>query len=259
MSKMISYERLNCDARDVKQAKEQLVLASRILANEGILDGLGHISIRNPENPDTFLQSRSLSPEFITMDDIMEIAMDGTVVVGIEGKKPYGERILHGAILKARPDLGCVFHGHPLPLIPFTVCKDMPLKPVMNYGAIFYNGYAYYDDSDVSSGMIIITPEEGERVARAMGDKYACLLRGHGVITGAENIPQLVLDTILLTKNAEVQLSIEATGKEPKLTTSEEGRAYRTIMHADNALLRCWDYYVERAKKAMPDIRDLQG
>jgi len=259
MSKMISLDRLNCDAQDAKQAKEQLVLASRILANEGMLDGLGHLSIRNPENPKTFFQSRSLSPEFITMDDIMEIALDGSVVVGIEGKKPYGERILHGAMLEARPDVSCVFHGHPLELIPFSVCKDLYLKPVMNYGAIFYNGYSYYDDSDVSSGMIIITPEEGERVARAMGDKYACLLRGHGVVTIAENIPQLVVDTILLVKNAEVQLKIEATGKEPKLTTSEEGRAYRTIMHADNALLRLWNYYVERAKRAMPDISDLKG
>ena len=259
MSKMISFNRLNCDAKDVQQAKEQLVLANRILANEGILDGLGHVSIRNPENPDTFLQSRSLSPEFVTMDDVMEISFDGVVVTGIEGKSPYGERVLHGAILEIRSDINCVFHGHPLPIIPFTVCKDMPLKPVMNYGAIFFNGYGYYDDSDVSSGMIIITPEEADRVARALGDKYACLLRGHGLVTTAENIPQLVLDTILLTKNAEVQLQIEATNKEPKLTTSEEGRAYRRIMHGENALLRCWDYYVNRAKKAMNDINELHG
>ena len=259
MSNTIDGQGLSGDATAMKKAREQLVLGSRILANEGVLDGLGHLSIRNPENPNTFLQSRSVSPEFMTMEDIMEIAMDGTVVTGIPGEQPFGERILHGAILKARPDLGCVFHGHPLPIIPFTVCKDMPLKPVMNYGAIFYNGYTYYDDFDVSSGTLIVSPEEGDRVARAIGDTYACLLRGHGLITAAENIPQLIFDTILLLKNAEVQLAIEATGKEPKLSSSEEGRAYRGKMHDGPALLRCWNYYVARAKKAMPDICHLEG
>ena len=246
------------DTATVRKAKEQLVLGSRILANEGIVDGLGHLSVRNPENPNTFFQSKSISPEFMTMDDIMEISLDGTVIVGIEGEKPFGERIMHGAILEARPDLNCVFHSHPLSIIPFSVCEEMPLKPVMVYGSLFYNGFAYYDNPDVSSGTLIVSQEEGKQVAEALGDKYACLLRGHGLVTGAQNIPELVFDTILLIKNAEVQLSIEATGKEPKLSSSEEGLAFRTFIH-QNALQRCWDYYVARAKKVMPDIFDLTG
>jgi len=254
----VSFKRFDCDAKNVKQAKEQLVLANRILALEGVLEALGHVSIRNPDNPDTFLQSRSIAPEFVTMDDIIEIALDGSVVVGIEGKPPYGERVLHAAVLETRRDINCVFHGHPLPIIPFSVCKDMPLKPVMNYGAIFYNGFGYFDDSDVSSGTIILSREEGDRVARSLEDKFACILRGHGLVTVAENIPQLIVDTILLIKNAEVQLQIEATGKEPKIHTVEEGRAYRKKMHGENSLVRCWDYYVRRAKIAMGDLDDLE-
>jgi 3-hydroxy-2-methylpyridine-4,5-dicarboxylate 4-decarboxylase len=256
---MISLKKLECGAKTAEEAKEQLVLASRIMGYEGILDGLGHLSIRNPENPDTFFQSRSLSPEFITINDIMEIDLEGNVVKGIEGKKPYGERILHARILAARPDVNCVFHGHPLPLIPFTVCKDIPLLPVMNYGALFYNGIGMYDDSDVSSGMIVVTREEGERIARALGDKYCVLMRGHGITTVGENMPQTVLDTILLVQNAKVQLDCLKIGGTPKICTEEEGRAYRTLMHGDNSLNRCWNYYVGRAKRAFPDIQDLGG
>ena len=252
--RMISFKRFDCDAKTPEEAKKQLVLASRILANEDILDGLGHISIRNPENPNTFFQSHSLSPEFITMDDIMEIDLDGTVVKGIEGKKPYGERILHARVLASRPDVHCVFHGHPLSTIPFTVCPEIPLLPVMNYGALFYNGIASYDASDVSSGMIVVTREEGDRIARALGDKWACLMRGHGVTTCAENIPQLVLDTIFLAKNAQVYMDCLKIGGKPKVCSEEEGRAYRMLMHGDNSLARVWHCYVNRAKKVMPDI-----
>ena len=256
MSLMISTERLDCGAKTTDEAKRQLVLASRIFANEGIMDGLGHVSIRNPENPNTFFQPRSISPEFVCLDDIMEIDLNGDVIQGIEGKSPLGERILHGRILAHRPDVNCVYHGHPLPIIPFTVCKNMPLEPVYIYGAIFHNGFAYYNDFDVSSGTLVVTPEEGERFARALGDKWACLMRGHGLATCADNIPMLVLDTVQLVKNAVIQLNCVQIGGKPKLCTEEEGRAHRQIAHGNNVLVRMWNYYVERAKKAMPDVAD---
>ena len=257
MEKLVNLQRYDCDAKTAEEAKRQLVLANRILANEGALDGLGHISIRNPENPCTFFQASNISPEFVTLDDIMEIALDGQVLSGAEGKKAYGERILHARVMAKRPDINCVYHGHPLPLIPFSVCKEIPLLPVMNYGALFYNGFAYYDSVDPSTGMIVFTLEEADVIAEVMGDRWACLMRGHGTTIGAENIPQLVLDTILLIKNAEVQLECLKIGGKPKICTEEEGKAYRFVMHADLALVRCWNYYVARVKKTMPDVADL--
>jgi len=257
VEKLVTIHRYDCDAKTAEEAKRQLVLANRILANEGALDGLGHVSIRNPENPNTFFQSYSIAPEFVTMDGIMEIDMDGKVVSGIEGKKAYGERILHARVMAARPDINCVFHGHPLPLIPFSVCTEIPLLPVMNYGSIFYNGFAHYNCTDPSNGMVVFTAEEADLVAESLGDKWACLMRGHGATIGAENIPQLVLDTLLLIKNAEVQLECLKIGGKPQICTEEEGRSYRFVMHADLALGRCWNYYVSRVKKAMSDVADL--
>ena len=257
MALMLSTKRFDCDARTADEAKRQTIMGSRILANEGIVDGLGHVSVRNPENPNTFFQTCSVSPEFACLDDVMEIDLEGTVVQGIEGKKPFGERILHARVLASRPDMHCVFHGHPSPLIPFSLCPEIPLKPAFNYGSLYYNGLAYYDASDVSSGMIVLTPEEGDRVARALGDKWACLMRGHGVTVCAENVAQLVYDAILLVKAAEVYLECLKTGENSIICSEEEGRVYRNIMHGDNVLVRIWDYYVARAKKAMPDIADV--
>ena len=131
------------------------------------------------------------------------------------------------------------------------------MLPVMNYGSIFYSGFGFYDDADASCGMLISTPQEGEKVARAIGDKYACLLRGHGVITVAENIPQLVIDSIWLVNNAKVQIDCLAIGGTPKCCTREEGYMLRQIIHGDTPLSRCWNYYVGRVKKNMPDMADL--
>ena len=257
MNLTISTKKFECSARTPDEAKRQLVLATRIFANEGHFDAFGHVSIRNPENPNTFFQSHSLSPEFVTMDDILEIDLDGNVVQGIEGKKPYGERVLHCRVLAARSDVDAVFHGHPPALIPFTCCRDLTLQPVHVYGSLQYKGIGFYDDADVTSASLVVTIAEGDRLARALGDKYTCLMRGHGITTAAENLPILVYNTVLLVWNAQVQLDILKAGGTPKCFSEEEGRAYATIAYGDNVLNRAWDYYVARAKKAMPDIADL--
>jgi HCOMODA/2-hydroxy-3-carboxy-muconic semialdehyde decarboxylase len=109
---MMSLEGYGGLPRNAEEAIEQCVLGNRILANEDVVDGFGHVSVRNPENNATFFQSRSLSPEFVTKDDILEIDLDGNVVTKTE-MRPYGERIIHAAILKARADVNAVFHGHP--------------------------------------------------------------------------------------------------------------------------------------------------
>ena len=251
-------KRLMCDAKTPEEAKRHVVLCNRIMANEGILCSLGHVSCRNPDNPETFFISCSRSPEFVTVDDIMEVAaLDGAIVQSKEGQKPYSERVLHGAIYSVRKDVNAVYHGHPLPVVPFTTCKDKPLLPVMMYGSIFYDGYGYFDDADVSNGMLVRTMEEGVRVARALGNKYACLLRGHGLVVVAENIPQLMIDSIWLINNAKVQIDCEAIGGTPKLCTWEEGYALREALHGENALTRIWDYHLGRAKKTFPDIVNL--
>ena len=61
MSLMISTKSFGGDARTAARARQMLVLANRVLANEGVVDAYGHVSIRNPEHPDTFFISRAIS------------------------------------------------------------------------------------------------------------------------------------------------------------------------------------------------------
>ena len=57
-----------------------LVVANRILANEGVVDAFGHVSIRSPDNPNRYFQSRSRAPELVTADDLMEFNLAGDAV-----------------------------------------------------------------------------------------------------------------------------------------------------------------------------------
>ena len=83
---------------------QDLVYANHICAEQGVLDGYGHVSIRHPKAPDRYFLSRSLSPAVITVDDIMEYDLDSRPV-DQRGRLMYLERCIHGEIYKARPDV----------------------------------------------------------------------------------------------------------------------------------------------------------
>ncbi|HEY3424456.1 MAG TPA: class II aldolase/adducin family protein [Negativicutes bacterium] len=230
-----------------KEAIDLCVLANRILANEGVFDAFGHVSVRNPENSQTFFQSCSVSPEFVTHDDILEIDIKGNVVTKTD-KKPYGERVIHSAIFKARLDVNAVYHGHPFEVIPFS-STGIAIKPVIYPGSMFYEGVPLYDAYDVSSGMLIVSCEEGDRLARVLGDKRGLILRDHGAVVVGENVPLMVNGAVFLRDNAKVQYQTLQLG-EPKYISHQEGyEAFRKLTN-ELTVNRTWDYWVRRVEKS---------
>lgn len=111
----------------------ELAIANRILAREGVVDAFGHVSIRNPQQSDRFLMSRSRSPELVTPDDLMEFALDGTPL-DPRGRTPYSERFIHGAIYEARTDVASVIHNHSHAVIPYGI-TPVKLRPALHVGA----------------------------------------------------------------------------------------------------------------------------
>jgi 3-hydroxy-2-methylpyridine-4,5-dicarboxylate 4-decarboxylase len=231
-----------------------LVMANRILANEGILDALGHVSVRNPVQPHTFFQARSLSPYEVTEDDILEIDQRGNQLTKANFR-PYGERIIHGALLKARPEMNAVFHGHFTALIPFSV-TNTAIRPITHVGSFLYQGVPVYDDYDPGMGMLIKTEGEGDRIARHLGPRRVHLLRGHGCNIVAESLPRLVASAIYLRDNASIQWQTILSGKKIKYLSREEAKhAMETALFGENAIERMWRYWIARVKKSMPDMK----
>src|SRR5262249_52555061 len=90
---------------------EDLVAANRILANEKVLDGFGHVSVRDPRNPNRYLMSRSIAPANVTANDVMEYDLDSNPI-DAKGRGSYKERFIHGEIYKVRPDVNAIIHSH---------------------------------------------------------------------------------------------------------------------------------------------------
>jgi ribulose-5-phosphate 4-epimerase/fuculose-1-phosphate aldolase len=235
------------------EAISQVVLANRILANEGILDALGHVSLRNPENPGTFFQARSISPFEVTKGDILEIDLKGNIVTETT-MRPYGERVIHAAILEARPEMNAVFHGHPASVIPFSV-TGIPLLPVTHVGSFIYQGVPVYNDYEPNGGMLISTKAEGERIAKHLGQHRVHLLRGHGCNIVAETIFHLVASAVYLRDNAVIQMqALQLSQEVTYLSTEEAKRAMEVALFNPLPLERMWGYWTARVRRSMPDI-----
>ena len=238
-----------------KEAMHQLVMANRIIANEGVLDALGHVSVRNPENPKTFFQAVSVSPFEVTERNIVEIDFEGDPVRETTSRL-YGERMIHAAILEARTDMNAVFHGHFAAIMPFSVTA-IPLRPVIHVGSFLYEGVPVYDEYEPGDGMLIRTKKEGVRIARHLGRRRAQLLRGHGCNIVAENLPRLVASAVSMRENAQVQWQIVTAGTEPTYISAEEAEpAMALALFATNPLERMWAYWVAKVKRSMADMAD---
>jgi len=232
-----------------KAAIEQVVVANRILSNEGIFDYLGHVSVRNPVNSDTFFISRALAPDLVTEDDILEVAHDGKVLTETS-RAPYSERIIHGAIYKVRPDVNSVVHAHPVAAC-IMANSDMPFRPVIHQAAIFFEGVPVYNEYDFTSpgatGFLVTTQAEGDRVACALGTGRALLMAAHGCVVVGDCVAAAVHAAITLRDNIVVQLGSEQAGN-PKCMTEAQSKFMIPLLEKGRE--RAWDYYVNRAKKA---------
>ena len=84
------------------EARQELAIANRVLANEGVLDAFGHISMRHPHNPDRYLISRYGAAELMTPSDILELTLDSKPVEPTSARL-FSELVIHGCIYQARP------------------------------------------------------------------------------------------------------------------------------------------------------------
>src|SRR5262245_17747915 len=192
------------------QLVEDLVAANRILADQGVLDGWGHVSVRHPRDPGRYLLSRSRAPELITADDIMEFDLDSNPV-DAKGRSLYTERFIHGEIYKARPDVMAVVHSHAPALIPFGISK-VPLKPVYHRSAFIAAGVPVFEIRERAgmTDMLIRDQALGRALADALGNHPAALMRGHGAVVVGPSLQRVVGRSIFLPLNATLQMQAAA-------------------------------------------------
>ena len=234
------------DEAVIEHALTQLVLANRILARENVIDDFGHVSIRNPLNPERYFISRSRSPAVVTRSDLMEFTLDGELI-GNDPRRPYAERHIHGAIYKDRPDVNSVVHHHARSVIPFTM-NDVSLKPMFHMAGVIGKEFGRWDSQTEfgDTNMLVDSMEMGHSLSRALGENRVALLRGHGCVCVAHDIKAVIMISIELRDNAELIQSTRQLGDVTYLTDGEIERSGAMLL-SEFALARAWDYWLARA------------
>lgn len=184
---------------------EDLVASYRVLAAYDIIDGYGHVSVRSDRDPNRYFISRSLAPELVTEDDIMEFDLDSNPI-DQRGREMYRERYIHGEIYKVRPEINAVVHNHSPSIIPFGA-TTAALRPIFHMAAFVGEGIPNFEIRKVQKGtnLLVETPKLGKALAKTLEKKPAALMRGHGSVTVGQDLARAVGRAIYLEANAKLQ------------------------------------------------------
>jgi ribulose-5-phosphate 4-epimerase/fuculose-1-phosphate aldolase len=225
---------------------EDLVAANRILVDQGVLDGYGHVSVRHPADPARYLMSRSLAPELVTAGDILEYDLDSNII-DARGRTTFLERFIHGEIYKARPDVKAVVHSHSPSVIPFGV-SGVPLRPLYHMSAFLSGGVPVFDIRAATGGMtdmLVRTPQIGAALALTLGARPVALMRGHGAVAVGPSLPHVVYRSVYTEMNARLQAQAMALGGSITFLDPEEAR--RAEASIDGTLGRPWELWRRKA------------
>ncbi len=230
---------------NLSDARYQVALANRILANEGVLDAFGHVSLRHPNDPGRYLLARSRSPGLIEPADVLEFALDSEPVAPPRVSL-YAERVIHGCIYQARPDVTAICHHHAPAVMPFCIA-GVPIVPVFQLGAAAGETVPFWNQRDEfgDTNLLVVKPEEGRSLARALGPHGAVLMNNHGATVVGRDLRELVSRAIFMCHNAEYQLRAQLLGKVATLTAGET-RLAGSLNAMPNVTNRTWEYWTLR-------------
>jgi len=222
---------------------EDLVAAHHILADQGVLDAYGHVSIRHPANPNRYLIARAMSPADVTAADIMEFDLDSKPV-DQRGRSMFLERFIHGEIYKARPDVNAVIHSHSPGVIPFGI-TNVPMRPVFHTAAFLHVGVPVFEirNAGGATDMLVRNGALAKALAATLGDKPVALMRGHGNVVVGPNVKRATIRAVYTEVNARLQTIALGLGGPVNYISPEEG-ALRDQNPGEEG--RAWDGWKER-------------
>lgn len=230
----------------VEQAKRDLVIANRILAMEHVVDAYGHVSCRHPEDAGRFFLARSLSPEMVTLDDIVEYTLDGKAVS--DTRPPYLERFIHGALYEKRPDINNAIHAHAEALLPFGLTAT-PLRPVTHMSGSMGTDVPVWDIADKfgnGTNLLVTNRDQGLDLADKLGRNKVVLMRGHGFSAVHPHLIGLITMSVYLPVNARVLLESLRLGHVRYMSDEEAAARFDNDPMAP-AARRGWRMWAKKA------------
>jgi ribulose-5-phosphate 4-epimerase/fuculose-1-phosphate aldolase len=233
------------DKQDKQALLEDLVTANHILQDQGVVDGYGHVSVRNPANPNHFFLSRWLAPDLVTVNDIMELDFDCVPASG-DNRRMYSERWIHAEIYRARPDVKSVVHTH-APTVVLMGTINEPLLPIYHMAGFIGSGLPSFDIRKTfgNTNMLITDAAKGKALAQALGEGPAALMRGHGGVTVGTSIMHSVGRSVYLKINSEMHL--QAGSRKVETLNPEEAKLAEV---GNSDFPKDWDLWKRKIMKS---------
>lgn len=202
-----------------RHRKERLAAALRIFGKFGFEEGVaGHITARDPELTDHFwVNPFGMSFKHVRVSDLLLVNHAGQVV---EGRYHVNEAAfaIHSQVHQARPNVVAAAHSHSVYGRALSALGQT-IEPITQDACAFYRDNALFDDY---TGVVTDT-EEGKRIAAALGDNKAVVLRNHGLLTVGDTVDAAAWWFITMERSAQVQLVAKAAGQ--VIPISEENAA----------------------------------
>jgi ribulose-5-phosphate 4-epimerase/fuculose-1-phosphate aldolase len=210
--------------------KQRLAAAYRLFGKFGFDEGIaGHITARDPERLDHFwVNPFGMNFSHIRVSDLILVNDKGDVVelpgspsqapapTATDGKAAaaagdYGVNtaafVIHSQVHSARPDVVAAAHAHSIYGKSWSALGRL-LDPITQDVCAFYEDHALFDDY---TG-VVLDLEEGKRLAHALGEKKAVILRNHGLLTVGHSVDEAAWWFITMERSCQAQLLAEAAG-----------------------------------------------
>ncbi len=227
--------------------RERLALTCRILFDGGHDSGLaGQITARAPEPNRYFTQRLGLGFDEITASNLLLVDEDLRVQEG--GGMPNPANRFHSWVYRARPDVNCIIHTHPLHVASLSML-EVPLEVSHMDNCTLYDDVAFLKDWPG----VPVGNEEGEIISAALGSKRAILLSHHGMLIAAGSVEEACVLALQFERAARMQLLAMAAGKIQPIPPALGREAHDWILTPKRSQVG-FSYYARRALRAHPDV-----
>src|SRR5689334_6777071 len=231
--------------------KQRLAAAFRLFGKFGFSEGVaGHITARDPELPDHFwVNPFGVDFSLITVSDLILVNHQGDVVHGDLGVNQAAFAI-HSQIHAARPDVQAAAHAHSVHGKAFSALRQK-LLPLTQDACAFYDDHEIFDDY---TGVVLDT-EEGKRIAVALGEGKAAILRNHGLLTVGHSVDEAAWWFITMERSCQAQLLAQAAG-DPVEIDHETAQLTASQVGSHFAGWFSFQPLFEQIIRAQPDLLD---
>jgi ribulose-5-phosphate 4-epimerase/fuculose-1-phosphate aldolase len=237
-------------AAEREHRKQRLAVTFRVFAGYGLDDGTnGHVSARDPEHRDQFWTNPpGMHFAHIRASNLLLVGGDGSTLVG-DREVDRVQRNIHAGVLSARPDVVSVAHAHGVYGRAWSAQMRL-LDPLTQDACAYYGDQALMEDY---TGLVA-EPEEGKRIAAALGGAKVVVLSNHGILTVGQTVDAAAWWFLNYERMCQIQLVAEAGGRPLRCIESDMAASTANVLGSDRTAWSQFQPLAERVLRDHPEV-----